>query len=143
MRRYKALATRLKETLPDLISYQQTAYLKNRFIGERERLLSDILEISAVFNMRRYIVTIDIEKAFDSLSHSFLLAYLKKFGFDHDFIRQVKILIESQESCIVNAGTTTSYFNLEKGAGQGDPVSAYLFILCLEVLFLIVKKLTI
>ena len=84
-------------------------------------------------------MTIDIEKAFDSLSHSFLLAYLKKFGFDHDFIRQVKILIESQESCIVNAGTTTSYFNLEKGAGQGDPVSAYLFILCLEVLFLIVK----
>ena len=30
----KALATRLKETLPDLISCQQTAYVKNRFIGE-------------------------------------------------------------------------------------------------------------
>ena len=49
------------------------------------------------------------------------------------------MLIESQESCIVNAGTKMPYFNLEKGAGQGDPVSAYLFILCLEVLFLIVK----
>ena len=30
----KALATRLKETLPDLISHQQTACVKNRFIGE-------------------------------------------------------------------------------------------------------------
>ena len=30
----KALTTRLKETLPDLISCQQTAYVKNRFIGE-------------------------------------------------------------------------------------------------------------
>ena len=30
----KALATRLKETLTDLISCQQTVYVKNRFIGE-------------------------------------------------------------------------------------------------------------
>ena len=135
----KVLATRLKETLPDLISCQQAAYVKNRFIGEGGRLISDILEISNVFNLRGYIVTIDIEKVFDSLSHSFLLACLKKFGFGHDFIRSVKILLESQRSCIINAGTTTSYFNLEKGARQGDPVSAYLFILCLEVLLLLVK----
>ena len=83
----KALATRLKETLPDLISCQQTAYVKNRFIGEGGRLTSDILEISNVFNLRGYIVTVDIEKAFDSLSHSFLLACLKKFGFGHDVIK--------------------------------------------------------
>ena len=60
----KALATRLKETLPNLISCQQTAYLKNKFIGERGRLISDILEVSNVFNMRGYIVTVAIEKAF-------------------------------------------------------------------------------
>ena len=30
----KALATRLKETLPKLIYLQQTTYVKNRFIGE-------------------------------------------------------------------------------------------------------------
>ena len=73
----KALATRLKETLPDLTSCQQTAYVKHRFIGEEGRLISDILEISNVFNLRGYIVTVDIEKAFDFLSHSFLLACLK------------------------------------------------------------------
>ena len=84
-------------------------------------------------------MTVDIEKVFDSLSHSFLLACLKKFGFGHDFIRWVKILLESQGSCIINVGTATSYFNLEKGARQGDPVSAYFFILCLEVLLLLVK----
>ena len=108
-------------------------------VWEGGRLISDTLEISNVFNLRGYIVTVDIEKAFDSLSHSFLLACLKKFGFGHDFIRWVKILLESQESCIINAGTTTSYFNLEKGACQGDPLSVYFFILCLEVLFLLVK----
>ena len=133
----KALATRLKETLPDLISCQQTAYVKNSFIGEEGRLLSDILEIS---NVRGYIVTVDIEKVFDSLSNSFLLACVKKFGFGHDFIRWVKIILKSQESCITNdPGIKTSYFTLEKGARQGDPVSAYLFISCLQVLFLLVK----
>ena len=84
-------------------------------------------------------MTVDIEKAFDSLNHSFLLACVTKFGFGHDFIRWVKILLETQESCIIIARITTSYFNLENGACQADPVSAYLFILYLEVLFLLVK----
>ena len=46
----KALNARLKETLPNLISCQQTAYVKNRFIGEGGLLISDILEISNVLN---------------------------------------------------------------------------------------------
>ena len=64
-------------------------------------------------------MTIDIKKAFDPLSHSFSLPCVKKFGFGHDFIRWVKILLESQKSCIIHAGITTSYFNLEKGELQG------------------------
>ena len=62
----KALATRLKETLPKLISFQQTTYVKNRFIGEEGRLVSDILEMSQSLNLKGYIVTVDTEKAFDS-----------------------------------------------------------------------------
>ena len=53
-----------------------------------------------------------------------------------------KTLAESQESCIISARITMSYFNLEKGACPGDPLSAYLFILCLlfyQALFLLVK----
>ena len=33
-----------------------------------------------------------------------------------------------------------SYFNLEKVARQGDPISAYMFILALEVLFELIKS---
>ena len=56
-------------------------------VWEGGRLISDILEISSVFNLRGYIVTVDIKKAFDSLSNSFSLACIKKIGFGHDFIR--------------------------------------------------------
>ena len=55
----------------------------------------------------------------------FLLACHKKVGFGHVFIRWVKILLKNQESCMMKAGITKSYFNLEKGARQGDPISAY------------------
>ena len=47
----------------------------------------------------------------------------------------MKLLLNSQQSCVINGGKTTPYFNLEKGAHQGDQVSTYLFILALEVLF--------
>ena len=56
-----------------------------------------------------------------------------------NFILWVKILLNDQESCVINGGKTTKYFILSRGARQGDPISAFLFILALEVLFLLVK----
>ena len=82
----------------------------------------------------------DVERAFDSLDHSFLISVLKKFGFGKNFITWIEILLKDQQSCVINGGTTTQCFNLERGAPQGDPVSAYLFILVLEILFLFIKK---
>ena len=42
----KAFASKLKTVLPSLISSEQTAYIKKRFIGERGRLISDILSVT-------------------------------------------------------------------------------------------------
>ena len=42
----KVLSTRIKGVLPYLISSNQTAYVKNRFISESGKLISDVLEIA-------------------------------------------------------------------------------------------------
>ena len=51
-----------------------------------------------------------------------------------------KIILNKLESCVINGGITTKYSKLEKGAGQGDSVSAYLFILFLEILFMLIEN---
>ena len=78
----KCLAKRMKEVLPKIIKYDQTAYIANRFIGESVRLISDILDVTKTLNIDGYLMTVDIEKAFDSVDHTFLYACLEKFGFD-------------------------------------------------------------
>ena len=40
----------------------------------------------------------------------------------------------------MNRGKTSKYFKLERGAQQGDPISAYLFIIVLEVVFRMIKE---
>ena len=136
----KALASRLKKVLPNLISPQQTAYVENRFIGESGRLIADIIEITDILNKEGFLVTMDIEKAFDSLDHTFLISVLKKFGFGNNFVNWIETLISKQESCVINGGNTTQYFHLERGARQGDPILAYIFILALEVLSFLVRN---
>ena len=73
-----------------------------------------------------------IEKAFDSLDHDFLISALKKYAVAKNFIWWVKILSRNQELRVLNGRTTTKYFLLGRGARQ---ISAYLFILALEILF--------
>ena len=52
----------------------------------------------------------------------------------------VNILLRDQESCVINGDRTTKYFSLGKGARQGDRISAFLFILALEILFILIKS---
>ena len=117
----------------------QVAYVNNRFISESGRLISDVLEITNSLDTEGLLMTVDIEKAFDSINHSFLMCVLKKFGFGNDFRKWIQILTKNSESCVINGCKTTPYFKLDRGTRQGDPISACLFILTLEVVFSLTK----
>ena len=82
-----------------LIFSQQTAYVANRCIIELGRPISDLPDVTAKFKTKGYLMTIDIEKAFDSLDYSFLITILEKFGFGTNFIDWIKIFLNDQKSC--------------------------------------------
>ena len=134
----KILAARLKKVLPFLIDPGQTIYVNDRLLGESGRLIADIIETCNLEEIEVYLVAIDCEKAFDSLKHIFLITALEHYGFGNDFIDRIKILLKNQESCVINGGHTTKYFRLERGARQGDPISAYIFILAIKILFIFI-----
>ena len=61
-------------------------FVKMKVIGqencESDRLISNIIEMYDILDIPGYVVTMDIEKAFDSfLDHDFLLNALKKLVF--------------------------------------------------------------
>ena len=93
----KVLSTRIKNVF--LISSNQTTHLKNRFISESGRVISGILEISNSLALEGFLVTVGIEKAFDSVNHCFLLHVLRKFGFGIDFVSWIKTILNNQDSC--------------------------------------------
>ena len=90
----KALAARMKKVIHSLISYDQTAYVKGRYIGESVRLIDDLLKYAENENIDGILFAADIEKAFDSVDHNFIYASLKKFGFGKDFVQWIKNLIQ-------------------------------------------------
>ena len=80
-----------------------------------------------------------IEKSFWLSWPWFSYSILGNFGFRKYFITLIEILLKDQLLCAMHGGTSTQNFNLEREACQCDPISTYLFILTLHILFLIKK----
>ena len=85
------------------------------------------------------LVTGEIQEAFDSVNHHFLTLVLKRYGFGKTFIKWIKTILNSQELYIIDGRMITKYFKLNKDGRQDDPISAYLFIPVLEIMFNLIK----
>ena len=132
----KVLAARMENVLTSIIHCNQTAYVKDRYICESIHLITDFLAYTEENSIRGILFSADFEEVFDSIEHSFIFATLKFFGFGAQFIQWIRTIFNITESCVTNNCHSQLVFPLERGTRQGDPLSAFLFILCLETLFI-------
>ena len=68
----KVIAKRLEKVLPKIINPDQTGYVKNRYIGENVRLISDIMSYTAETSIPGIALFLDFKKAFDTIEWDFI-----------------------------------------------------------------------
>ena len=136
----KVLGNRLLEVLPHLIHDDQTGYIKGRFIGCNIRLIEDVMFYTEKNDIPGIILNVDFEKAFDSLNWNFIIKSLEAFNFGEKFISYIKTLYNDISSTIINNGTTSEWFSPKRGVRQGCPISAYLFIIAVELLAINIRE---
>lgn len=98
------------------------------------------MSYTEVKNIPGLLMLIDFEKAFDSISWSFIYKVLLVFGFGNHIIKWVKILNTNFKAAILQSGFLSQQFEIQRGCRQGDPVAPYLFILCAEILAILIKQ---
>ena len=88
----KALANRLKHTLPLLVHTDQTACIPGRTINDNIRLIQDAITYANETDTPLALISVDQLKAFDRVSHEFLFKTLQKFNFGPQFQRWIRLL---------------------------------------------------
>ena len=130
------IANRLKQILSKIIHTDQTAFLKERFIGENTRIVYDVLwETFRRKDKKGMLLSVDFQTAFDVMSWEFIERCLLKFGCGEKFIQMFWCLHNNTFSRIIyNGHASKERIKLERGCRQGDPLSCYLFIIGAEIL---------
>ena len=67
--------------LPSLIHPDQTGFVKGRYIGENIRLIADVMEQTRKLNLSGILLSLDFQKAFDTLEWSCISRVLKLYNF--------------------------------------------------------------
>ena len=128
------IANRLKTVLNKLVNKDQTGFLAGRYIGENIRLIYDLMHYTEKNNIPGLLFIIDFQKAFDSVSWSFISNVLNYFNFGDTIKNWIRVLHTIVSSAINQGGNLSSFFQIYRGCRQGDPIASYIFILCVEIL---------
>lgn len=130
----KVLANRLVSVIDQVVHPDQTYCVPGRSIFDNVALIRDIFDVSKVLNIDTGLISLDQEKAFDRVEHSYLWRTLEAFGFCQDFIDKVKVLYGDVESVLKINGGLCAPFKVCRGIRQGCSLSGMLYALAIEPL---------
>uniref|UniRef100_A0A3B3CA37 Reverse transcriptase domain-containing protein n=1 Tax=Oryzias melastigma TaxID=30732 RepID=A0A3B3CA37_ORYME len=133
-------AKRLKPGLNDIIDEEESGFMPGRNISNNIRLILDMIDYNEYIRDDSFILFVDFYKAFDTISHSFMIRVIKEFGFGERFLKAIEVLYNGCNSSIKLAHGTTPRFDINRGIRQGCPLSPFLFLLVAQVMALHIKK---
>lgn len=128
------LAKRLEKILPQLIHNDQTGFISQRQTHDNIRRSLHILGHIQQDKLEALFISLDAEKAFDSVSWPFLYRTLERFGIHKIFIKGIRSLYNKPSARIKINGYLSDTIILERGSRQGCPISPLLFALYIEPL---------
>ena len=115
-------------------SDSQKAYSKTKVIHEALMNILQCIKKGKLENKRLALLAIDFKKAFDSVSHEYILEILKFFNYSDYMIKIVRTTMKKKMAGILTDSGIITFFEVLCGVAQGDSPSGLLFILALEPL---------
>jgi len=100
----KILANRLKIVVPNIITTNQAYAVLKRDITHVINNIRDMVWYMKEEKETGYIISVDLEKAFDRVEHKYLMHVMERFGFGENFLKWIKCLDIS--SCVKVNGLT-------------------------------------
>lgn len=131
----KVLANRLKMVIDSLISEAQSAFIPGRLITDNIMIAFEIMHFMKRKTQGKegwMALKLDMSKAYDRVEWSYMEAMLLRMGFDNHVVHLFMSCLNSVKYSIAHAGRNFGLIIPERGLRQGDPLSSYLFLICME-----------
>ena len=130
----KVLAIRLQRVISKLVNDNQSGFIKGRNIAQVLREIDDLVEFEKNRGSSNIFLSVDFEKAFDTISSTFIVEMCRAYGLGNNFMNWIEIIMNRRSACVKNNGFISNEFPLSRGIRQGCPLSPLLFVLAVELI---------